>query len=71
MTYTFTENDWQNVGEGVKIELNMEVSDDKPIIQIYRTTNGIAMPDMHTFILVTHIITITTQEPFSGYVVVK
>ncbi|MNU15302.1 hypothetical protein D3C71_34320 [compost metagenome] len=71
MTHTFAENDWQSVGEGFKIELNVEVSEDKPIIQIFRVTNGIAMPDMLTFIIVTHIITITTQQPFSGYVVVK
>lgn len=70
MTKKFEEKDWQQAGNGFIYELEGEVTDDKPLVQVYRVTEGVAMIDSTAVVVITNIVTIASPVVFNGYVVI-
>lgn len=71
MTHKFTQNDWQQIPDGFKIEFPIEESNDKYIIQVYQTDDNTAKIVEVPFIIDENILKIETNIPFTGYVVIK
>lgn len=71
MTHEFTQNDWQQIPGGLKIEFPIEESNDKHIIQVYQTDGNTARIIEAPFIIDENILKIETNIPFAGYVVIK
>ncbi|MEE6129881.1 hypothetical protein V2E39_20955 [Chryseobacterium arthrosphaerae] len=73
MTKNFTETEWQQIGGGLKLEINFQSTEsDRPIVQVYRIDSGTSMLISPNVILTNEFITlIIMADAFNGYVVIK
>ncbi|AZA73585.1 hypothetical protein [Chryseobacterium indoltheticum] len=73
MTHHFTDKDWKKSDEDFKIEIKININEDKPLIQLYtkETQNGVAIhADCHIEVG-DNIIILSSVIPVNGYVVIK
>ncbi|BAP30156.1 neuroglobin [Chryseobacterium sp. StRB126] len=71
MTQNFTEADWQQDADDFKIDITIDHSEDKPIVQTYMIKDGSTHQVIGGVEIIENAVRITSGRPYNGFVVIK